>query len=127
MTSSPVLILDDDEDLLEAVGGLLDVMTRCPSLKVRSYDELVHARAQAMTCAVAILDVNLGPGQPSGLDAYHWLRGQRFGGRILFLTGHAQTHPLVREAAALDGVLVLRKPIGLDELRQAVDGSSRAG
>jgi len=121
MGSGPVLVLDDDIDVRESVGDLVAILCGRDCVSVGSFAELSAARERALACAVAIVDINLGAGQPNGLDAYEWLRAQRFAGRILFLTGHAATHPLVQEAAALDGGRVLAKPIGLNELRDAVE------
>src|SRR5579862_5380074 len=64
-------------------------------------------REEALGSRLAILDVNLGPGCPSGLDAHSWLAAEHFSGRIVFLTGHAQSYPLVERAGALaDGARI---------------------
>src|SRR5262249_56878703 len=63
------------------------------------------------TCALPISN------QPSGLDAFNWLSTQGFTGNIVFLTGHAQTHPMVQRALALSRVRVCEKPIELDVVR----------
>ena len=119
MKNGSVLLLDDDDDLREAIADLLGLFgARCvamPSLRA-----LVDAQAAALGCTLAILDVNLGDGQPSGVEAYEWLRGQGFAGRIVFLTGHAASHPAVARAARL-GVRVLAKPIESSELRALVE------
>jgi ActR/RegA family two-component response regulator len=112
-----VLVLDDDDDLRDALGDLVHLLSGRSSLGLGSYEALVAARARVLGCELAILDVNLGPGVPSGLDAYEWLRAQHFAGRIVFLTGHAKSHPLVRRACALAHARVLEKPIGIDEVR----------
>jgi DNA-binding response OmpR family regulator len=63
---------------------------------------------------LVILDVNLGAGQPSGVDACRWLQERSFSGQIVFLTGHASL-PGVAEAHSL-GLKVLQKPLAIDEL-----------
>jgi FixJ family two-component response regulator len=65
---------------------------------VGSYEELVALGEEAFGCGVAIIDINLGANRRSGIDAYAWLRSEGYTGRIVFLTGHASTHPLVVEA-----------------------------
>jgi FixJ family two-component response regulator len=65
---------------------------------------------------LAILDINLGEGQPSGLDAYHWLRESGFEGKIVFLTGHARSHPLVSQARQAGKVVILEKPTTMERL-----------
>lgn len=116
-----ILLLDDDDDLRETVGELIALWgTRClalPSLAAMTAEE----RA-VLACRLAILDVNLGDGQPSGVDAFEWLRRRRFAGRVVFLTGHARSHPAVARAATT-GVQVLAKPLDTFELRQLVEGA----
>jgi CheY-like chemotaxis protein len=114
-----VLLLDDDEDLREVMGDVLQAFSH-ERLVVDSFLHLVAAAERALACDVAILDINLGPAVPSGIDAYHWLRERGFAGKIVFLTGHAQSLGQVaamgRELA--DGVRVMRKPITLEDLEQ---------
>src|SRR5262249_22772584 len=89
-----VVLIDDDEDLRASIADLVESCgKRC--LAVGSLAELVDHRAAALACELAIVDVNLGAAKPSGIDAYEWLRGEGFDGRIVFLTGHAPSHPLV--------------------------------
>ena len=118
MSASTVLLLDDDDDLLDAVSDLMRLLSGAGCVRARSFSEVVAQRDDALACELAVLDINLGPAQPSGLDVYRWLKEQRFGGSVAFLTGHARSHPLVARAAAIEGVTVHQKPIGLDEIRQ---------
>jgi ActR/RegA family two-component response regulator len=79
--------------------------------------ELTAHGDAALSCSLAILDINLGAGQPSGLDALNWLNERRFSGRTVFLTGHARTFPLVEEARRQHGdIEVLSKPVSSAEL-----------
>jgi ActR/RegA family two-component response regulator len=103
-------LLDDDIDLLEILAELLQERD-CRCLLVRSLDELKALGPDVLAADVAVLDINLGAGQPSGIDAYDWLVGQRFAGRLLFLTGHAHAHPLVARAERLNQAIVLDKPL----------------
>jgi DNA-binding NtrC family response regulator len=104
------VLLDDDADLLEILSELLK-QRNCPCLLARSLDELKALGPAALTADVAVLDINLGAGQPSGIDAYDWLLSQDFAGRLLFLTGHAHAHPLVARAERLNRATVLDKPL----------------
>ena len=63
----------------------------------------------------------MGPQVPSGLDAYGWLRKHGFDGRIVFLTGHAASHPLVVEAKRLGDAEVVGKPVSLDTLTSMLE------
>jgi FixJ family two-component response regulator len=113
---SRVLLVDDDEDLVATMSELLSGAGANSCVVARSLGEVQRQGSEALACEVAIVDVNLGNGQPSGLDVHRWLREQGFGGRTVFLTGHAQSHPLVVAAARLGGVIVLAKPIRTEEL-----------
>jgi FixJ family two-component response regulator len=77
---------------------------------------------EALKCEVAILDINLGPNQPSGIEAYAWLRQKGYTGRIVFLTGHASNHPLVIEASRIGDAEVFSKPVEPARLRSIVEG-----
>jgi CheY-like chemotaxis protein len=114
-----VLILDDDDDLRAIMVELLEAFD-IPCEAVSSVAELKESLARFSGFMLAILDVNLEPGAPSGVDAYLWLRQSGFRGRIAFLTGHARTHPLVQQALALGDATVLEKPITSGELLQLV-------
>ena len=111
-----VLLLEDDADQLEMLALALSLVCGRDSVRARSYAELVKISEVALGSAVALLDVNLGPQQPSGIDAYHWLREQKYRGRIWFLTGHARSHPLVAKALAAGDVQLVEKPISTDQL-----------
>ena len=93
-----VLILDDDEDLREVLAELFRGTLGIDCVGAASMDELLEQRDRALSCKLAVLDVNLGPQSPSGFQAYSWLRSQGFAGRIVFLTGHAATRADVQEA-----------------------------
>ena len=116
------LLLDDDNDLLEVIADLLAARD-CRSLLAKSVAELKALGSRALEADVAVLDINLGPLQPSGLDAYDWLVSEKFKGRILFLTGHAHTHPLVARAQTLRRATVLDKPMGAKPLLDAILGA----
>jgi len=113
---SDVLLLDDDDDLLDSVAELIELAASRRVLKARSVAELTAHESEALACGLAILDINLGPDVPSGLDALDWLCAHNFAGRAVFLTGHAPGFPLVEEARKKANVQVLSKPISADKL-----------
>src|SRR5438552_17890350 len=94
-----VAFLDDDADLRSTMVELLELEYHRPCIPIASHSDLVAKSGAILGCGLAILDVNLGPGAPSGVDSYEWLRAHGFHGRVVFLTGHARTHPLVERAA----------------------------
>jgi FixJ family two-component response regulator len=115
-------LLDDDADLLEALADLLQ-MHDCRCLLAHSLAELKGQGSQVLEADVAVLDINLGPGEPSGIDAYDWLISQNFAGRLLFLTGHAHAHPLVARAESLRRAVVLDKPMDGQMLLERILGA----
>jgi FixJ family two-component response regulator len=119
MSSDKVLVVDDDPDLLASVNETLLMAHKTP-VSVQSYDELVARRDCALECSIALLDINLGPDKPSGLDVFDWLRREGFKGEITFLTGYARAHPVVAHAQARGYARVLQKPLSAEELLQAI-------
>ena len=115
-----VLIIDDDEDLREALGELTAKLSGERGVVVGSLAELAQLEARALQCSVAIIDINLGSDVPNGIDVYDWLRARRFAGRIVFLSGHGPSHPLVQRASTLAHAHVVRKPMSDEELRELV-------
>jgi DNA-binding response OmpR family regulator len=109
-----ILICDDDPDIAEVMGEFFrDHGFDC--VITQSADEVVAHRSEALGCSLAILDVNLGQGQPSGVDVFRWLQRERFGGSVVFLTGHAVTSSILDGARTL-GVPILSKPVGEETL-----------
>jgi FixJ family two-component response regulator len=114
MSRQSILVLDDDDDLRIILCELFSSHDAI-CWGVGSVAEMIALGDRLQSCTLAILDVNLGPGRPSGLDAYEWLVAHSFPGRIVFLTAHARSHPVVARAYSL-GVQVFEKPIPAAEL-----------
>jgi len=117
-----ILILDDAEDLLYLMATTIDHFCGYKVLTAKSHHEVKELGQRALNSDLAILDINLGPNEPNGVDVYRWLRDNGFTSKIFFLTGHAPTYPLVVEAAQLGDVEVLCKPIRLETLVEIVKG-----
>ena len=120
-----VLFVEDSDDLRETFVELITVVVGLRCTGVGSYREVVALGNDVLGCSAAILDINLGPGQPSGIDVYRWLRRVGYTERIIFLTGHASTHPLVIEAARIGDAEIFCKPVDLDQIRLIVEGVRR--
>jgi hypothetical protein len=58
------------------------------------------------------------------MDAYRWLRKAGFRGRIVFLTGHAATHPEAKKAQQLGDARLAEKPLSIPQLDALLSGSS---
>ena len=111
-----VLVVDDDADLVDLLGLLLVEAGAERCVLAHSLDEVTSQREDALGCELAILDINLGAGRPSGLAVHRWLRECGFKGRIVFLTGHAHGHALVQAAARAPDAQVVAKPLRADDL-----------
>ncbi|MBU8895673.1 response regulator [Corallococcus sp. H22C18031201] len=116
-----VLVLEDDDDLRGMLCDLLRMYGVTACVDVDSFEALVQQRDAALGCELALLDVNLGAGVQSGLDALDWLLAQAYRGRAVFLTGHARSHPLVRLAYEQTQVKVLAKPVDSRALRALLE------
>lgn len=115
--SAKVLLVDDSPDFVEVMSILLS-RVGVPSVSARSFAEVEAQRDLLDDVTLAILDVNLGPGEPSGVEVSAWLRANHIHCRIVFLTGHAADHPLVRAASQLEDGNIMVKPV---ESRRLVD------
>jgi FixJ family two-component response regulator len=115
-----VLVLEDDDDLRTLLCELMVAAGAKTCVSAGSYEEMVRQKDPVLGCGLALLDVNLGAGVPSGLDAHRWLRDNGFTGRIVFLTGHARHHPLVKQAHELTQARVMSKPVDANELMALV-------
>jgi DNA-binding NtrC family response regulator len=115
-----VFVLDDDESLRTMLESYLEMSGPCTVSTMASVRELEHHLADLPHLFAAILDINLGPSEPNGIDAYRWLRSHGFAGRIVFLTGHARNHPIVQEAYLIGDAIVLEKPAGIIQLESAI-------
>jgi DNA-binding NtrC family response regulator len=122
-----VLFLDDNEDLRELMPILLKTALGLDCICFGNLAEIQRRQQEALEAKLAILDINLGPFVPDGIDAFHWLKAHGFRGKVLFLTGHARNNPLV-ESAEIDGAKLLEKPLRPDQLvayvAHAIEGSS---
>jgi FixJ family two-component response regulator len=117
-----ILVVDDDQDLLESFAELVELVFGQRCLIAHGLADLEALGPRLNLCTLAILDVNLGAGQPSGLDCYRWLKRNGYPGRVAFLTGHARAHPLVAQVHQLGDVSVFGKPIGVAEITRMIEG-----
>jgi FixJ family two-component response regulator len=115
-----VFVLEDDEDLRTMIASFLENSCRCTVYPMKSLREMEGHLEDLPHLFAAIVDINLGPAEPTGIDAYRWLRSHGFKGRIIFLTGHARSHPVVREAYLIGDAIVLEKPTGIMQLKSAL-------
>lgn len=108
--SRTVMILDDDDDLRDTLAEMLQIMCGVDAVVAPDVAGMVAASNEVLHCILAFIDVNLGAGQPTGIDAFHWLVDHEFHGHIVFLTGHARLHAQVEEAVSTGVAEVVQKP-----------------
>jgi DNA-binding NtrC family response regulator len=123
-----ILFLDDDQDLSATMRDVVEAIGEGTHefIAATSYQQLLELDSRALRTDLAILDINLGENSPSGVDAMDWLRRHNYSGHIVFLTGHARSHPLVIKAALSGGIEILEKPLDLSRLFELIAGHQAA-
>jgi DNA-binding response OmpR family regulator len=116
-----ILILDDSEDFLELVRIYAERICGVSALTARNLKDLENLGDKIFECRLAILDINLGPTEPTGVEIHRWLRDRGFKGKICFLTGHARNYQGVIEAEQLGDTRVFSKPLTPSEFSQIVE------
>jgi FixJ family two-component response regulator len=115
-----VVVIDDDEDIREALQGLLGSVGLRVELFTSVQEFLGSARPDHLGCLV--LDVRL-PGQ-SGLDFHDDLVRANVHMPVIFISGHADV-PMSVRAMKAGAVEFLTKPVRhqdlLDAIQRAVD------
>ncbi len=112
-----VFILDNDRDTREMLCAVYEISGVRSCVTAPSVEAMKGEENSVLNTNLAVLDMNLGPGQPSGTDAYRWLMDHHYQGKVVILTGHGISHPLVKDAARC-GVPVLEKPVDIDTLME---------
>lgn len=120
-----ILFVDDSRDLCEVMEAMCQSLPEVECVCVTSMSAVQERAAQVLRTSLAILDVNLGPGEPSGVEIYGWLKAKDYHGKIVFLSGHARTDPQVGEAARISGVDFFQKPLAFDQIEALILGSHR--
>ena len=119
-----VLFVDDSCDICQVIEVMCQSLPEVECVCVTSMSAVLERASQVLRTGLAILDVNLGPGEPSGVEIYRCLKGQNYRGKIVFLSGHARTDPQVEEAARISGVDFFQKPLGFGQLEALILGTA---
>jgi FixJ family two-component response regulator len=117
-----IAILEDDADLRTLFAELFESSLGVQAITARSVAQLVDQAPAVLHTQLALIDVNLGPDVPDGFDAYDWLREHQYAGRVVFLTGHAESDPLMQRARTVSNVQVLHKPVTAEVLLEVASG-----
>ncbi len=111
-----ILLVDDDPDILDALGTLLEIqgiqVERAPS----AFSALRKLEAGLEPCLV-LLDIRM-PGM-SGWDLYAWMRREPFtaGIPVAMISGENQDRGEAQAKGVLD---VLRKPVDVERILELV-------
>ena len=108
-------LVEDYEDLRLLVTQLVKARFHVECLTFASVADLKARESDVLLTELMLLDVNLGAGEPTGVDACLWLREKSYAGRIFFFSGHARNNPLLAAAAVAD-VPILEKPVNFKDL-----------
>jgi DNA-binding NtrC family response regulator len=114
-----VLLLDDDKDLCSVLSEIIRDIGSPVCTCVFSLEDLKKTDNLNLY-DLALLDVNLGDGAPSGIDAYNWLMEKGFKGKVAFFTGHARSHPLVKKALEIPSVTLIEKPAEMSQIEALI-------
>lgn len=110
------LIVDDDDDVREMMGALVEELCSCDWLGAKSLEEIEALGPAALQCSLALIDMNLGAGEPNGAEAYAWLLAHGYRGETIFVTGREKDDPAVRPFLDRHDVEVMQKPVPFDAL-----------
>ena len=115
-----ILILDDEKSLCTLLKMLLTELGGVSSVFIHTFNELKSYESELNSFDMIFLDVNLGSGSPSGIDAFNWIMENHFINQIVFFTGHANTFSVVKNAPDYDKVFVLEKPVEVEKLQEMI-------
>lgn len=115
-----ILLLDDDIDMCELMKETFESFGISDIVVCRSYEEVVALGTHAQGFDAAFLDINLGIGQKTGMDAFNWLQAHGFTNRVVFFTGHARSFPLLVSALDKPNVRLLEKPATIAMIKKAL-------
>ena len=118
-----VLFVDDSCDICEIFESMCQSLPEVECVCVPSMSAVQEKAEEVLQTGLAILDVNLGRGEPSGIEVYRWLKLKDYHGKVVFLSGHARTDPQVEEAGGISGVDFFQKPLGFDQIEALILGT----
>lgn len=108
-----ILVVDDDDDILNTIGMVLEAEGHACTLSINSQQALQHHETRPFD--LIILDYRM-PGI-SGADFHHRLRGKGDRTPILFLTAD---HDVLNQISEDHATTVMTKPFEISELASAV-------
>ncbi|AZZ35603.1 hypothetical protein CIK05_01910 [Bdellovibrio sp. qaytius] len=119
-----IFFLDDSAEFLEVMKVFIENISTCSAITASNFEYMLAQEELILKSDMAFLDINLGLHQPSGVQAYRWLRSLGYNKPVFFLTGHAIDSDETKEAHTFEGTKILRKPISPQELLQLIGSQS---
>ena len=115
MANPRALVIEDDKDISELYGHVLDSLGFETEI-IRS-GETASARLTVIVPAVVLLDLHL-PSHISGSDILHQIRADKrlMETRVIVITGHPELAETIRDEADV----VLNKPVDVEQLSDLV-------
>lgn len=116
-----ILLFDNDEFQLEQQQKTLSTLSGAEDFEVTALSdisELDRHLAQGARYDVAIMDIDLGEGEPSGIDLVKEHFGPASGTQVVYLTGFVEYCTEVYET---DHVYFLLKPVTASQLGRALE------
>ena len=112
-----VLIVDDDVDLCALFKIMVNSLGDAECQSASSLNDVIRLLgARSAPYDLVVLDMNLGPGKPNGIDVLHWIKSNRPCRKIVFMTGHAGSYLAMSDIAHLQDIPILSKPVPSDKL-----------
>lgn len=120
MAKAKVLLVDDNEDMLSLLSLLIQSSFDADTFSVSTEKEVKALSEHFQNFKIAFIDINLGPGQPDGIDIYDWLRANSFDGPIYFLSDLPTNSPMTKRALKRGDTKILSKPINPDKITSII-------
>ncbi|MCM2353578.1 MAG: response regulator [Pseudobdellovibrio sp.] len=118
-----IFFLDDSEEYLDVMKVFVQAACNFEAITCSNIESMQNQIEEILKSEMAFLDINLGLNQPSGIQAYRWLKSQGYNKPVFFLTGHAKDSDEAREAAIFEDARVLQKPIPPQDFRALIEST----
>lgn len=115
-----ILLLEDNLELCKLLGQIFNSFGTIDLSICHSYSDVTALNGKALNFEVAFLDVNLGMGQKTGIDAFDWLLENGYQGKTVFFTGHASSYGVLKKITDRPNVYLLDKPADISKIREHI-------
>lgn len=115
-----ILLLEDNIELCKLLKRMFTGFGVTEVSVFHSYSEVTSLAKEELVFDIAVLDVNLGLGEKTGIDAFDWLIENDFKGKVIFLTGHASSYGMLPKLTDRPNVFLLDKPSEIAKIRSYI-------